>query len=71
MGVKVSKSVCWNFEGKFIFCSKSDKWDIFGPRHTKAPKFHKIFSLDFSELLLDDRHSEKNASYFFCFSKQV
>ena len=32
--------------------------DIFGPKNAKMQKFHKIYSLDFSDILWDSRHSK-------------
>ena len=52
---KFGKSECLDFQGKITFCLKGRKKDIFGSKNAKVKKFHKIFSLDFSEFFFDDR----------------
>ena len=49
---KFGKSECLDFQGKITFCLKGRKKDIFGSKNAKVKKFHKIFSLDFSEFFL-------------------
>ena len=56
---------------KWLFVWIFKGWNIFGFKIQKCKIFRKICSLDFSEILSDDRHSKGSKSYCFFIRQYV